>query len=545
MDNDNINSIHNVEGIKKNIEQTIHELLKKYQDNESLLKKMESQIVTTLPSILRMTERNQKEKSKRKELLTKKRSLFINRYMERQKNLLFYSPITELFMVYDGQHYNIKNEDDIQYEVLTKITNEEKDMMKWKFQIKNNIMKTLRKKHIFHSIPDTKTIQFVINQLYPYYFKTKTHAKYFLTILGDNLVHRNDKNDKDDKTEDIIVLTNTVLKELLNEISHTSNNYFGLFNVTNSIKFKYYGHDYKNCRILNTVSKPPLLSKNLSKHMLDLLCVACHYSNRYKNSDEFIKQHCSEVETYNNVMYLKNHNKETIVENFINDMLEDATLTKRSIPIKNMMYLWKQYIDKIEIPNVLFNEPLKQIFRTKMKYDEEKQLFLDKTSKYLPNVSCFLQFWKEYMIKNEGMEEVECIEYEISELIFLIKKWGKEQKKKFTVDEDGLLNMIKHYYPYTEIEHNKFILNMDCLLWKKQDEIKKSLNDFKIFILEDCKDDVCISTQRIYNMYEYYNQNCKSKLKISKRYFEKYVTSYIDDFIDSDGFINDQWFYII
>ena len=148
------------------------------------------------------------------------------------------------------------------------------------------------------------------------------------------------------------------------------------------------------------------------------------------------------------------------------------------------------------------------------------------------------------MIKNEDMDEVECIEYEISELIFLIKKWAKEKKKKFTVDEDGLLNMIKHYYPYTEIEHNKFILNMDCLLWKKQDEIKKSLNDFKIFILEDCKDDVCISTQRIYNMYEYYNQNCKSKLKISKRYFEKYVTSYIDDFIDSDGFINDQWFYI-
>ena len=74
---DNINK-NTVEGIKKNIEQTIHELLKKYQNNESLLKKMESQIVTTLPSILQMTERNQKEKSKRKEQLTKKRSLFID-----------------------------------------------------------------------------------------------------------------------------------------------------------------------------------------------------------------------------------------------------------------------------------------------------------------------------------------------------------------------------------------------------------------------------------------------------------------------------------
>ena len=90
MDNDNISSIHNIEGIKKNIEKTIHELFEKYQNNESILKKMESQIVTTLPSILQMTERNQKEKNKKKEQLTKKRSLFINRYMEKQKNLLFY-----------------------------------------------------------------------------------------------------------------------------------------------------------------------------------------------------------------------------------------------------------------------------------------------------------------------------------------------------------------------------------------------------------------------------------------------------------------------
>lgn len=66
MDNDNINSIHNIKGIKKNIEKTIHELFEKYQDNESLLKKMESQIVTTLPSILQMTERNQKEKTRKR-----------------------------------------------------------------------------------------------------------------------------------------------------------------------------------------------------------------------------------------------------------------------------------------------------------------------------------------------------------------------------------------------------------------------------------------------------------------------------------------------
>lgn len=526
--------------IKENIEKKINELLELYKDNELILKKMETQIVTTLPSILKITDRNRKIKTKNKEELTQKRLLFISRYMEKQKNILFYSPITELFIGYNGMHYYIKNEDDVQYEILTKITNNEKLLMKQKYQIKKSIMKKLRNKLIYNAIPDTKTIQFIINHLYPFYFKTKTHTKYFLTILGDNLLKKNTHSEKND---DIIILTTATLRGLLNEINHTSANYFGIFNVTNTIKFKYYGHDYKNCRILNTSKKSPALSKELSKHMLDLLCVASHYSTRYNNSDDFIKN-CGENEIINNVLYLRDHDKNSIVDNFMNDMLEDSTLSKRSIHIKNMMYLWKQYIEKIKIPNVLFNEPLKQIFRTKMNYDEEEEVFLNKTSKYLPNVSFFLQFWKENMM--ELQDDSKYIEYEISELYFLIRKWTKSKKKKFTVNEESLLNMIKHYYPDTEIEENKFVLNMECLLWKKQDEIKNTIKDFKSYILEEssCEESQSISSQRIYNMYEYYNKNCKSKLKISKRYFEKFIQNHIEDYIDKDGFIREDWFYI-
>ena len=132
--------------IKENIEKKINELLELYKDNELILKKMETQIVTTLPSILKITDRNRKIKTKNKEELTQKRLLFISRYMEKQKNILFYSPITELFIGYNGMHYYIKNEDDVQYEILTKITNNEKLLMKQKYQIKKSIMKKLRNK---------------------------------------------------------------------------------------------------------------------------------------------------------------------------------------------------------------------------------------------------------------------------------------------------------------------------------------------------------------------------------------------------------------
>ena len=50
-------------------------------------------------------------------------------------------------------------------------------------------MKQIKDKKLFQSIPETETIQNVLNFLYPFIFDDKETAKYFLTILGDNIFY--------------------------------------------------------------------------------------------------------------------------------------------------------------------------------------------------------------------------------------------------------------------------------------------------------------------------------------------------------------------
>ena len=44
---------------------------------------------------------------------------------------------------------------------------------------------------MFKSIPESKTIQNVINFLYPTILNSKEEAKYFLSIIGDNILKKN------------------------------------------------------------------------------------------------------------------------------------------------------------------------------------------------------------------------------------------------------------------------------------------------------------------------------------------------------------------
>jgi hypothetical protein len=48
-------------------------------------------------------------------------------------------------------------------------------------------MKRIKENSLLKSIPESYTIQSVLDLLYPTFFPSKVEAKYFLTILGDNI----------------------------------------------------------------------------------------------------------------------------------------------------------------------------------------------------------------------------------------------------------------------------------------------------------------------------------------------------------------------
>lgn len=105
-------------------------------------------------------------------------------------------------------------------------------------------------------------------------------------------------------------------------------------------------------------------------------------------------------------LYLKNNSPGDIINEFFNDSLEnvvvsnsdtpddDASSKKYYISWKNMHFIWKLFISKNSLPNMFYSNSLKKLLKERCAYDEPTDSFYNVTSKYLPFVSHFIQFWK-------------------------------------------------------------------------------------------------------------------------------------------------------
>lgn len=507
------------------IHQHLDTLIQKYQDNDYMTARLANYIEHLLPTALETEYTTHQQREERKKNLSTNRDEFVNRFLH--KNNYYFSTQTELFLNYDGVHFFIYSEDDIQHQILSTIT-QEQDLMPWKQKIKINILKQIRDKSPLNAIPESATIQFVIDSLHPAIFSTKNHAKYFLTILGDCIM---------DKST-LIYIVSPSCKELLREIGNQCYNFFGLSNVFNTIKFKYYDHDYQSCRLipikkncsaLKTIPIPhPLL-----KHMLDVLCVSAHYSTRYGSADTFLKE-CTEPTLIGHALFLHKNTPTIIVDQFFEKSIKYCSGSK--INSKNMIFLWKKFLEEKELPNIVFYENLKALFKKKWTFIEEEDCFSDATSFYLPMVAIFNKFWETTISENNDNDD----EYnlEVDELSTLFKKWTKSG---ILISDSMLIEFIKHFYPDIIVEDDKYILHIKCNLWDKRKEIIDSLELYKNKIkANETTENV---TKSLYEVYEFYSADNKEKNKnvASKRYFEKVATEIINNHIDNDGLISPTW----
>ena len=162
-----------------------------YNDNEFVQGKLVHHIINQLPNLLENIKTTHEQRETRKQTLTDARDTFTEQFLNKTK--YFYNQSTELFFTYDDENYSIMKEDDIQHQILTSVTHN-RQLMSWKYKIKNNIIKQIRERDILKSIPESSTIQNVLNSLYPTLFKTRNHAKYFLTIIGDIILKKSESN---------------------------------------------------------------------------------------------------------------------------------------------------------------------------------------------------------------------------------------------------------------------------------------------------------------------------------------------------------------
>jgi hypothetical protein len=507
----------------------ISQLFDNYKSNEYMLQRISTHILNYLPNTLKNENKNYENRINRNNYLSSEQQIFIQVFLS--KNKYFYLSNNGFFYEYNNKNYYIIKEDDIIHKLLSSISKERK-LLEWKYKTKINIIRQIKERNLFNSIPETETIQDILNTLYPSVFYSKNYAKYFLAIIGDNILKKNTH---------LIFLVNQKMKKILNELDNIACIFIGNTNITNNFMTKYHeNHLYSNCRLIkiNEHFSTDMWKIILKKIGLNLLCVATHYSKRYENSDKFIENKCDD-ELTNYAYYLKNTTQNDIIDNFcLKSIKVDDENTGVKIEWKNLHFIWKLYLHNFNLPNMIYSNNLKTILKNKYNYDESNDSFINVTSKYLPIQSDFIQFWennisvitKQYFVN----------ELEIDEICSLFKLWSKSSENVLTngnISEENVIKILKHFFPSVEIIEDKYILNVSCCLWDKMNDIQHSFQYIKEEIKKNNSSVMLISFEDAYNFYFKFCNINSYKFIVSKRYFEKYLIYKLNNYIVYEKFI--------
>jgi hypothetical protein len=504
--------------------QTIENLYEKYKDDEYMIQRIHHHIYLYLPNVLSNECINHDKKHNLNSYLTEEQQIFVQVFLS--KNNYYYLPHVNLYYEYNGKDYTIVKEDDIVHKLLSSIS-KDRTLLQWKHKTKSIILKQIKERTLFTSTPETDTIQDVLNALYPTFFPSKNYAKYFLTVIGDNILK---------KTSDLIHIITPKTRQFIEEIEVVANNAIG--NLNSSVKYvtKYHeNHSFLNCRLikLNENYSNEYWKTSLHKIGLNLLCVAAHYSTRYTNSDNFINM-CSDEELSNYVYTLRNTTQLEILNKFTDTFIESADVDLK-IEWKNLHFIWKQFLSINDLPNVVFSASLKNYLKTKYVFDESCDSFVGIISKYLPVYKEFISFWETTICQTtcDNFEH----ELEIEEISSLFKF---VTKSKSHLSEETIVKILKHFF-VLDIVENKYVLNVTSSVWNKLDDIEQTIESIKLLCRENCKYSI-ISFDDLYNFYQDVCRTNAQKFIVSKRCFEKYMYLKFAENIVYDKFVNMDWY---
>ena len=572
-------------------------------DNEYVLERIHAYVKTQLPQAIKNYQAAHAERETRKKSLELLADEITETFLNKTK--YFYCQQSELYFTYNNQvRYSVIHEDEIHHRILsftssapstfgasadsvtisapvseassasaapstfgasassagcpnenTSISTSGANIASaTKYKIKNKIIKSIQSRDILSSIPESRTIQHVIGLIYPALFRTRDHAKYFLTILGDVLLK---------KSAPLIYFIPPASKDFIKDLGGECYGLFGSGSNTfaTAFKFKYYDHQYKDCRIVD-IHAPAAAASSVSvsvsvsvsaahdhpahlrlSHMpelkssiIDLFCVAAHYSHRFRSADGFLDHHCKTPEVATHAWFFRARTEQQIISEFVDHSTEPAS-SENGITMPNMLYLWKLYLADFRLPSMIFAASLRSKLAdyaaasAASSASTPPDIFPNRTSRYLPVVTQFRRFWGEQCFINDTE-----IELEIDELSTLFNEYVGAG----AASDATLLGILRHFYPDIIIEDDKYILNMGCLLWDKKAEINEYLERFKT----QCITQNLSFPQPLYNAYEYYCGKCYLAAKrriISKRYFEKYFVEEYAEYLDENGMITLKW----
>ena len=500
----------------------IEKLYEKYKDNEYMLQRIHNHVNVYLPNTLENECKNREKRQNLNTYLFEEQQIFIQVFLS--KNNYYYISNNNFYYQYNGNDYFIVKEDEIIHKLLSTIS-KERTLLQWKHKTKAAIIKQIKERNLFSSIPETDTIQNVLNTIYPYIFSSKNTAKYFLTIIGDNILKKN---------SDLTFIVSQKMRQLLDELENVSVSSIGINNISCGFVTKYHlSHKFDTSRLIkiNENFSNEYWRELLKKNGLNLLCVAAHYSKRHISSDNFLNNK-SDEELIAYSYTLKNTTENGLIDKFVEQFLEKTSDDFR-VEWKNLHFVWKEFLSSNNLPNVIFSNNLKNYLKDKIKFDEDTDSFIGITSKHLPLYKDFIQFWNGTISDSSPDFENEL---EVEEISCLFKLWSKN---KNTLSEENVIKILKHFYA-SEIFENKFVLNVISSIWNKSNDIDNSISYIKEQIKTNHKLSL-ISFDDLYSFYHKYCSNNSIKLIVSKRYFEKYLYYKLSEFIVYEKFVKMEW----
>jgi len=551
----------------------INDLFDKYESNDYMYQKINTYICNQLSNVFENMNESHNQRVIRINELTNEQDTFIQSFLN--NNQYFYSASTDNFFYYDEIHYQLYNEDDILCNVLSLI-NRDGSLMIWKQRTKLNIMKRIRETSLLQTIPESATIQSVIDRLCPLLFRTRAETKHFLTVLGDNIFR---------KQSSLIYFIDTSAKFFLTQLNHMCQMFIGC-NLSQTFKYKYHDHKYDDCRLINinsNVKYDITCGQIINQNVPDILCVACHYSLRYNSADEYIENYCNNHKLPQYVFFMKNMDINELITEFVNtvididethniqvpsvQLLDNISMNSSHIRVpqitwKNMQYLWKQFLGDKELPAVVFLQTLKTLLSDKLKsyYNPTTDSFVGVCSKFIPSIHKFLGFWNETMVEDDTE-----LDLEIDEVLILFRKWCEINNECVPqLTDKQMVDLIGYYYPSIEVDRDKFIAKTRCSLWDKQLEIQVTMDNMKMHLQNEhnilVSSSSRVSSPPIYqniSIYDAYIFYCKSvsnpqqstniinhnrRQIISKGYFEKYIFDNYQEYIIDSKFISGDWY---
>lgn len=484
-----------------------------YKEYPEIQEKIINEIVVTLPIQAECWKLENEKSSINAEI-----NLFVDSFFD-DKIQYFYNKKENLFFQYDGLNYSIINEDDLLYKILSKIS-EQKNLLEKKQMIKDEIIKKIKNNNLFKSIPESQTIQKIINYFYPIFFKTKSETKYFLTILGDNILNKEIDQHHLVYSKLFIDYIGDIYSDIFKNKNITSS---FLFNITKS---KYTEEIHSKYRIVDTkknVDNPTIWRYFLDQNLLNLIIVSVHYSQRYDHSEKYLH---SKIEDKSKIFMIQNYRGDAsnIIQyfdhTFINKVPEKANSV---ISFQELYYLWCLYFKENNIPNLftfaLFEEKLEQYYKKQKllkkitNNNTTKKYILYSTNERVNVLRKVLSFWSNNIIQDKSEE------LEISELFLFFKKATGIK----TTNERELLNIIQHFHRNVVIKNNTLI-SIKIKNWSKKQSVYETL--CTIFNITHNKKKLLLLKMKTVSTIETYRKYCKylkeinnQDIIVSKSYF--------------------------